>query len=63
MAALEADHDIGLFGQPIDDLAFAFVAPLRSDDNYIRHSVTSLPRAARTQTHNRVPSVPKVRFR
>jgi hypothetical protein len=37
MAALKADHDIGLLGQPIDDLAFAFVTPLGADHDNIRH--------------------------
>src|SRR4029078_3502048 len=37
MAALEANDDIGLFRQPVDDLAFAFVAPLGSDNHDIRH--------------------------
>ena len=38
MAALEADDDIGLLGQPVDDLALAFVAPLGPDYHHIRHS-------------------------
>ena len=38
--ALKAHHDVGLLGQPIDDLAFAFVAPLRADDHHIRHAKT-----------------------
>jgi hypothetical protein len=38
MAALKADDDIGALRQPVDDLALAFVAPLRSDDDYICHS-------------------------
>src|SRR4029078_88376 len=37
MAALEANDDIGLFREPVDDLAFAFVAPLGSDNHDIRH--------------------------
>ena len=41
--ALEADHAAGLLGQPIHNLAFAFVAPLRTDDHYVlRHTI--LPR-------------------
>jgi hypothetical protein len=35
--ALKADHDVGLFGQPVDDLPFTLVAPLRPHDNNIRH--------------------------
>jgi hypothetical protein len=37
MPALEADHDVGLFRQPVDDLALAFVAPLGPDYHDIRH--------------------------
>ena len=44
--ALEADHDVGLLGQPIDDLAFALVPPLGADHDHIGHEVLSL-RAAR----------------
>ena len=32
MSALEADHHIGLGGEPVDDLALALIAPLRADD-------------------------------
>ncbi len=35
MAALEAHDTLGMIGQPIDDLALAFISPLRSDYNYI----------------------------
>ena len=35
--ALVADHDIVLFGQQIDDLAFGFVAPLETDHASYRH--------------------------
>ena len=38
VAALEAHDDVGLFGQPVDDLALALVAPLRPDDHHIGHS-------------------------
>ena len=41
MAALKADHDIGLLGQPIDDLALAFVAPLGADHDNIGHQEVS----------------------
>ena len=37
VSALEADDDIGLLGQPVDDLAFAFVAPLRADNHHVGH--------------------------
>ena len=37
MAALEAHDHVGALRQPIDDLAFAFVAPLGADHNHIGH--------------------------
>src|SRR4030095_1257314 len=37
MAALEADHDVGLLRQPIDDLALALIPPLRAHHHHIRH--------------------------
>jgi hypothetical protein len=37
MTALEADDDVGLLRQPVDDLAFAFVSPLGADHHHIRH--------------------------
>ena len=43
VAALEAHHDVGLLGQPVDDLALALVAPLGADDDHIGHK-TSSPR-------------------
>jgi hypothetical protein len=42
MSALEADHGIGAFGQPVDNLAFALVAPLSADYGYIRHKFLKL---------------------
>src|SRR5450830_250069 len=33
VAALEAHHTLGVIGQPIDELAFTFIAPLGADDN------------------------------
>ena len=41
MAALKADDDVGLFGEPVDDLAFAFVAPLGADHDNICHEEMS----------------------
>jgi hypothetical protein len=35
VAALEAHHTLGTFGEPVHQLALAFVAPLRTDDNHI----------------------------
>jgi uncharacterized surface protein with fasciclin (FAS1) repeats len=37
VTALEAHDDVGALGEPVDNLALALVAPLRSDDDYIRH--------------------------
>ena len=37
VAALEADHDVGLLRQPINNLAFALVAPLGADHDNIGH--------------------------
>jgi len=33
MAALETDDARCMIGQPVDDLTFAFIAPLGADDN------------------------------
>ncbi len=35
--ALIANHDLVLFGQQVDDLAFGLVAPLQTDDTGTRH--------------------------
>ena len=38
VTAIEAHHPIDLFGQPVDNLAFAFVTPLGADhDNILSH--------------------------
>ncbi len=37
MTALIAHNHIGALGQPVHDLSLALIAPLRPDDNYIRH--------------------------
>ena len=37
VAALEAHHHLGPVGEPVDDLAFAFVAPLGADHRDIGH--------------------------
>jgi hypothetical protein len=41
MAALEADDDVSLLGQPIDDFALAFVPPLGADHDNICHEQVS----------------------
>ena len=38
VTALEADDDIGLLRQPVDNLALPFVTPLGADDDDIGHS-------------------------
>ena len=46
VAALEAHHRGDAVGQQIDDLAFAFVAPLGADDDHVPvHRVTHMERA------------------
>ncbi len=40
--ALEAHDDVRLDGQPVDDLALAFVAPLGADDDHVRHGCFAL---------------------
>jgi hypothetical protein len=36
--ALIAGHDVEVFGQKVNDLAFALITPLSADDyNYFRH--------------------------
>ena len=37
----DTDDHVGPFAQPVDDLAFAFVAPLRPHDNDIGHGMPS----------------------
>src|SRR5205823_6162404 len=40
MAALKADDALRVLGQPVDDLALAFIAPLRADnDDVLAHGV------------------------
>ena len=60
MAALEADDDVGLLGEPVDDLAFALVAPLGADHDNICHEELS-PRGRRSLTwigYRPQPTVP-----
>ena len=42
MSALEADNGVGAFGQPVNNFAFAFVAPLCADYGYIRHKFLNI---------------------
>ena len=54
VAALEADDDVGLLGQPVDDLALALVAPLGADHHHIRHR-TAFPDASARTLDSREP--------
>src|SRR5262249_15022324 len=54
--ALEAHDDVGLFRQPVDDLALSFVAPLGADDDNVGHSRTSP-----SQTHSYEHDLPESR--
>ena len=58
VAALEADDDVGLFGQPVDDLALALVAPLGPDHYHIRHQRSSLRQRPDTDAGSRRPGPP-----
>ena len=49
VAALKADDDVGLLGQPIDNLAFALVAPLRANHDNICHEGSVLKRPITTR--------------
>ena len=48
--ALESHHDVGLFRQPVDDLALALVAPLGADNHHVRHKNFFSASAFRTLT-------------
>src|SRR5258708_1904812 len=48
MPALETHHDVGLLGQPVDDLALALVTPLGSDDDHVGHEILLFPAFAAT---------------
>ena len=48
VAALVAHDDIGALGEPVDDLAFAFIAPLGADHNHVCHFN---PRMLRSEQH------------
>ena len=37
ISALAANDDVRRAGEDVDDFAFAFVAPLRADQNCVRH--------------------------
>ncbi len=62
VAALEADHHVGVLGEEIDDLSLALVAPLGSDDDHVRHvKAPWLDYGARTsvsQRHGRCGTIP-----
>ena len=41
--ALGSNHDIRLLGQNVNDLAFAFIAPLGANENRIGHKSIKIP--------------------
>ena len=53
VAALETDDGLGVVGEPVDDLALAFVAPLRADDDDVA-SGCHAHRLASTRTEARL---------
>jgi hypothetical protein len=53
VAALAADDDVGIAGQDVDDLAFAFIAPLRADEDGVCHET-------QRSTFHAEPSTPDV---
>jgi hypothetical protein len=42
VTTLEPHNDVGLLGQPVDDLALAFVTPLGSDYDHVCHTTAFL---------------------
>ena len=42
VASLTADDNVGLRRKDIDDLSFAFIPPLGSDQNCIRHEIEKM---------------------
>ena len=51
-----ARHDVGVFGEQVNDLALAFIAPLSADDNYNWHFVLLRARL-RTRKENASASI------
>ncbi len=48
VAALKADDHVGAARKPVDDLALAFVAPLRADDGYVAQIESLFAEAGRS---------------
>jgi hypothetical protein len=42
MSTLEANHDVGLLGQPVDDFALPLVPPLGTNHDNIGHAAAFL---------------------
>ena len=42
MSTLEADDDVGLLGQPVDDFPLTFVPPLGTNHDHIGHAAPFL---------------------
>ena len=51
--AVRAHHDLGALGEPIHDLALAFVAPLSADENRVCHKIKLLSRNKNPRTRVR----------
>src|SRR5260221_2001787 len=55
MAALEADDHVGAAGEPVDDLALAFVAPLGADDGDVTQTGAPSPTTVRPELVEGLP--------
>ena len=61
MSALEADDDVRLLRQPVDNLAFSLVTPLGADDNDVRHLEMLFPDIPGGQSQASRPVSPRSR--
>ncbi len=62
MPALKAHHSISTAGEPVNDFAFAFIAPLSADYSHIGHGMSFLRlRARKVRTNGAGLGVPKER--
>jgi len=62
VAALIADNHVGLFGQDVNDFAFAFIAPLGAYENRGSHNGTPQYPAAALLARNKLNSFPAAVF-
>ena len=56
VAAVETDNALYAFGEPVNDLAFAFVAPLSADNDYIFYSFHPLKKLTVRRTSRYRPN-------